>query len=97
MADVEGRGQDVGGVLAQPGEDLRVGPGDPAGGVEQPLAVGVLPDREQQLPDGASARAKSIALRAPTASPSASVRVGVDMTALGDLDDRGGRVLVLCG
>ena len=84
----------VGGVLPQPGEDSRVGPGDPRRGVAQALAVGVLADRDEELADrGLGAREVDRA-RASTASPLGLVRVGVDTATLGHLDDLGRRVLL---
>src|SRR6476659_8485810 len=64
-------------------------------GSSNPSRSGSSPTAMSSSRTAASAREKSIALRAPAASPSASVRVGVDMTAFGDLDDLGGRVLFL--
>ena len=52
MVLVEGRLEHVVGVDVQPAEDLGVGLGDPARGLLQPLTVGVLADREQQLAHG---------------------------------------------
>lgn len=52
VAEVEGGRQDLGGVGLQPVEDLRVRAGDPHRGVAQALAVGVLSDADQDLPDG---------------------------------------------
>ena len=57
---VEGGRQDLGRVLPEPGEGLGVGPGHPGGGVPQPVAVRVLPDRDQQLADGAAARSRLV-------------------------------------
>lgn len=51
VAEVEGRGQHLAGVLLQTGEHLAVGPGHPAGGVTQAVAVGILPDPDQDLAD----------------------------------------------
>ena len=52
VAEVEGRGQHLLGLLPQPGEHLRVRPRHPLRGVLQPVAVGVLADTDQDLPDG---------------------------------------------
>jgi len=49
---LEDRGEDLGRVDAQPGEDLRVGAGDPGRRLPEALAVGVFPDRGEDLPDG---------------------------------------------
>ena len=38
------------GVDPQPGEELRVGPGHPGRGAAQAVPVGVLADRDQDLP-----------------------------------------------
>jgi hypothetical protein len=52
VADVEGRGQHVLGRHPHPAGDLGVHPRDPGGGVEQPVALGVLADRREQLSHG---------------------------------------------
>ena len=39
-------------LLMEPGTDLRIHAGHPVGGVEQSVAIGILTDREQDLPDG---------------------------------------------
>ena len=49
---VEDRGQHLGGVGTDAGEDLGVRPGHPLGGVAQAVAVGILTDRDQNLADG---------------------------------------------
>lgn len=51
VSHVEGAAQDLGGILTQAGEDLGVRAGHPVRCVEQPFAVGILPDREEQLTD----------------------------------------------
>ena len=50
---LERRGQHLGRVDPQAGEELRVGPGHPGRGALQAVAVGVLADRDQDLADGA--------------------------------------------
>ena len=40
------------GVFAKPGKNLLVHSGYPAGGIQQALPVGVLPDGQQNLPHG---------------------------------------------
>ena len=52
VALIEDRREDFGRVLVQPGERLLVAARHPPRGVTQALAVGVLPDRDQQLTDG---------------------------------------------
>jgi hypothetical protein len=53
------------GVGVQPGEDLGVRAGDPGGRLAQPVAVGVFPDREEQLADrGLGARPVQLGDRA---------------------------------
>ena len=52
MVDVERLDEHVLGVLSQAREDLRVGACHAGGRLDEPLAVGVLPDREQDLADG---------------------------------------------
>src|ERR1035438_4136230 len=49
VVGVEHGGQDVLSPLAQPGELLREGPGDPGRGVPQPVPLRVLADGEQDL------------------------------------------------
>ncbi len=49
VAEVEGGLQHVLGLHRQAREDLRVGTRDPGRGLLEPVAVGVLPDREQDL------------------------------------------------
>jgi hypothetical protein len=48
---LEGRGQDLGRVDAQAGEELGVGAGDPGGCLAQPVAVGILADGDEDLAD----------------------------------------------
>jgi hypothetical protein len=48
---LEGRGQHLGRVDAQAGEQLGVGAGDPGRCLAQPVAVRVLADGEQDLAD----------------------------------------------
>ena len=52
VAELERRRQDVGRVLTQAAEHLRVGAGEPRRGVAQAFAVGVLADGDEQLADG---------------------------------------------
>src|SRR5262249_35291337 len=53
VAGLEGGGEHVGRVDPQAGEELRIGPGHPRGRTPQAVAVGILPERDQDLPDGA--------------------------------------------
>ena len=39
-------------LLMKSGTDLRIHPSDPVGGLEQSVAIGILTDRKQDLPDG---------------------------------------------
>ena len=52
VPDVEGRGEHLLRRLVQADRQLGVRPRDPLRGVAQALALGVLTDRDQQLPDG---------------------------------------------
>src|SRR6478735_1153750 len=52
VVDLERRAEHVGRRHVEAGVDLGERPGHPARGVEQALAVGVLTDGEEQLPDG---------------------------------------------
>jgi hypothetical protein len=52
VAELEDGGQHVLGDHAEAGGQLLVGPGDPRRGVAQPLALGVLADRDEQLAHG---------------------------------------------
>jgi hypothetical protein len=51
VVGLEGGGEDLGRVDAEPGEELRVRPRDPSRGALQPVAVGIFADRDQDLAD----------------------------------------------
>jgi len=51
VVGLEGGGEHLGRVDAEPGEKLRVGPGDSGRSALQPVAVGIFPDRDQDLAD----------------------------------------------
>src|SRR5260370_39733996 len=53
MVSVEDGGEHVLRTLPQSGELLRVGPRDPGGGIAQAVALRILADRDQDLPDRA--------------------------------------------
>ncbi len=51
MVRLEGGGEDLGRIDAQAGEQLGVRPGDPGRGALQTVAVRVLTDGDEDLPD----------------------------------------------
>ncbi len=51
MVGFEGGGEHPVGFDAQPGEELGIGAGDPGGSAAQPVAVRVLPDRDEDFPN----------------------------------------------
>src|SRR6478752_1771773 len=80
VVDLERRAEHVGRRHVEAGVDLGERPGHPARGVEQALAVGVLTDGEEQLPDG------RLGARLVDRHPSALL-VGVDGAVVRHLDD----------
>src|SRR5690348_5112503 len=79
---VEDGGEHVLRVLPQPGELLGVGPGHPGGGVAQAVALRVLADREQDLPDRAL-DARRVELAAGLGPLAGGLRCGRQWVSLG--------------
>jgi hypothetical protein len=80
---LEGRGQDLGRVDAQAGEELCVGAGDPGGCLAQPVAVGILADGDEDLADrGLDALQVDVALDLDAAELAAD-QPGRDMVEFG--------------
>ena len=52
VVEVEGGGQDLGGVVVQAGKHFHVGLGHPLRGVQETAAIRVLADRQQDFPHG---------------------------------------------
>jgi hypothetical protein len=46
---LEGGGEHLSRIDSQAGEQLRVGAGDPSWGADETIAVGIFPDRDQDL------------------------------------------------
>ena len=61
--------------MPQPAGQLGVRPGDPGRGVVQPLAVGVLADRDQQLADGGLG-ARVVERRGPRRGRARAAQIG---------------------
>jgi hypothetical protein len=49
VVGLEGGGEHLGRVDAEPGEELRIGAGDPGRCAFEPVAVGIFTDRDQDL------------------------------------------------